>query len=292
MNLKRFVKGMVEINRGYIKEQLDRKRISRQKKYSYFDLYDRVHECSRPCFVLSTGRCGTQLLTKLLNLHKQIIAYHKPQPELIFYSKKAYLNYSSKHNELAWVIDAARYELIKDAFLLDKQYVETNNRITFFAYQLAEIYPDSKFIHLVREPIAFVRSGISRNWYSGRHPHDEGRICPSQTENINWDDYSNVQKIAWLWNETNTFIESFKRNLREERCLTVFSEELFQKPRVSNSILTFLGLDTIPNKKILSNLKKPINKQKFLEEVSAQDLELIKELTPLREKYYQNGGDE
>ncbi|MDZ7690395.1 MAG: hypothetical protein U5K69_04470 [Balneolaceae bacterium] len=105
------------------------------------------------------------------------------------------------------IVDAARYEQIRNAWLLDKKYIETNNRITFFCYALSELFPKSQFIHLVRQPEAFITSGLARDWYSNSVLHDEGRIKPTDNE------LQQVEKIAWLWNETNHFIEQFKREI-------------------------------------------------------------------------------
>ena len=74
-------------------------------KYDYTELYDIVHKESEPCFVLSTGRCGTALLTKIFEQHSDIDVHHTPTPELVYYSKLAHENQKSMSNEIKYLVD-------------------------------------------------------------------------------------------------------------------------------------------------------------------------------------------
>lgn len=283
MNLQRIFRNFVQTNINFVKKEFEQKKINVDPGYDFRELYDIVHREAEPCFVLSTGRCGTELLTKLFQTNRKLRAYHTPSPELVYYSKYAYENWSTKYNELQTAVDTARYELIRNSFILNKKYVETNNRITFFAYQLAQLYPKAKFIHLIRNPISFVKSGLKRDWYTGKNPHDEGRIELNDPE---WTGYTNEKKIAWLWNETNKFIESFKESVNRERTLTVFAENLFNKVEESRRIFDFISVEAPADNKIKKLISKPINpgkkgKVNITDEVMEQ---LEKELL-LRDKY-------
>ena len=256
MKIKRFIEGMIKSNIQYIKNEFEKKQVDTQKKYDYKQLYKIVHENADPCFVLSTGRCGTALLTKIFEKHSNVDVHHEPIPELVYYSKFAYENHKNLSNEIKYLVDAARYDQIRNAFLLKKTFIETNNRITFFAYQLKELYPKANFIHLIRNPISFIKSGMARNWYTGKNPHDEGHIVMNTDT---WNKYSQTEKIAWLWNETNQFIEEFKQQTEPERTLTVFAEDLFRNPQTINEIFNFLKLDTFSFDQINSLIKDPVN---------------------------------
>lgn len=160
------------------------------------------------------------LFTKLLDSCEDIISVHEPHPELSYHSSLAFED-PRDSDALKMGIDMSRYEYIRNAHLLGKRYAETNNRISFFAYYLAELYPNARFVHLIRHPEDFIRSGVKRNWYSGSTLYDEGRI---KTERF--DSYPVAEKVAGLWLETNKFIHKFAEEF-PERTYTLKSEELF-----------------------------------------------------------------
>ena len=69
-----------------------------EKKYldrsitDYGSLPQEVFEKSEPVFVLSTGRCGTKLLTKLFETSVSWPVHHEPQPMMNYASRYAYEN--------------------------------------------------------------------------------------------------------------------------------------------------------------------------------------------------------
>jgi len=257
----RFVKKMYILNASTIKQTIRSKNINSRENINYTTLPKIVHEEARCCFVLSTGRCGTKLLTKLLGLSNKVICEHTPLPELVYFSKLAYEIGLEHKNEFQLGIDMARYELIRDAFLGNQIYVETNNRITFFAPFLAKVFKKAKFIHLVRHPGDFVRSGIRRKWYSGNQSHEAGRIVPKNI--LGWNRMTKIEKIAWLWNETNQFIEEFKADIGDtNRVMFVKAEDLFSKTEMPLEIFGFLKIEPPSKKKIINVINRPVNVQK------------------------------
>lgn len=283
MNIKKNIDLFLTANRKVLK-QIFRNKLIHTKIVDYNNLYTEVHEKASPCFVLSTGRCGTHLLTKLLALNDKFQVYHEPVPSLIYYSKFAFENNDTKYDEIKTAIDAARYEYIRDSYLLGLQFVETNNRITFFASQLSELYPKAKFIHLVRNPLTFVKSGLNRDWYTGKNSHDEGRIRLKGNE---WGGFTNTQKIAWLWENTNQFIESFKQKIVAERIITIRSEDLFKDVKYAESLFEFLESPMISRDKIEKVIGKPTNVSRGNKSSLTDDefVEQIKPFLTLTEKY-------
>lgn len=276
-------KQLVEINKGFFQDQLTKRELDQFKSDNIELLHDHVCQNAAPCFVLSTGRCGTALLNNLLALHPKLIAAHSPTIELTYHSEFAYLNHEENASICKAHIDAARYEFVRDSFIQQKVYVETNQRITFFAHQLAELYPKATFIHLYRHPYKFISSGVARNWYEAGKLRDEGRI--SAADKTYWKSLSQEQKIAWLWQETNSFIEKFKNSVNDERVLTVKAEEFFTNPKIAESIFKHIGVEPITETKIQSVIKKPVNKQPKKVEKSAYPEE-IHSLMPLMKSYY------
>jgi len=214
------------------------------------------------CYVLSTGRCGTKLLNQILLISHNSYPVHKPIPELISSSKRAYETLSHNPEIYEETFRASREDYLLHAAVRDKIYIETNNKITFFAPVIKDILPNSIFIHLVRHPGDFVRSGIRRKWYSDNHDYDYGRIHPiTNPVNERWDHFNQIEKIGWLWNETNQYIENFKKELPAKRIIFVKAEDLFDNIEVSREIYKFIGLNDFNEKVISKLIKKPVNAQ-------------------------------
>lgn len=250
-------KNYLSHNKAFFENLKNKKAISKMKGIDFSSLTDRVHQEYDPIFVLSTGRNGTLLLTNLLSNFKNVMVYHEPEPELSMASKMAYEKHQLDSSFVAGMFEGARYELLRSSFLMNQKYIETNNRITFFAYEIAKLYPQSKFIHLVRHPASFIKSGLGRNWYSGNSLYDEARIVDKN--NLSWSESNTYEKIAWLWNETNEFIEEFKVSIPSVRVLTIKSEEMFHSIEVNRSIIEFCGLGPISDAKINKTIRSKAN---------------------------------
>ena len=252
-----------KLNARFVRTVIKNYKFSKRTNITYGESFE-IEFLSdvKPVFVLSTGRCGTEFLTKILNKIIGFDVYHSPKPEMIFFTKYAYANYNKATEEIKNILKAARLELILESYLRNRRYIETNNLITFFAYAAAEVFPRAKFIHLVRHPASFVRSGIRRNWYSGDNLHDLGRIKPLRNSE-NFNRMSKIEKIGWLWNETNQFIENFKKNIDENRrILFMKSEDMFTNIDRLQDIFQFLEVN-VERKYLVNQIsRKPVNRQK------------------------------
>ncbi|HLR32400.1 MAG TPA: sulfotransferase [Fodinibius sp.] len=195
------------------------------------DFPERVLRDTPALFVLSTGRTGTDFVRHLLQQAKGLRVEHEAVPGLAAASRFLYDHSLVNHKGGQAAFLAARYHMIQDAYMFKKQYVETNNRLTFFAPAIRDLMPESRFVHLVRHPGAFVRSGMRRGYYTSEYIVDYGKLRPTEQDEVfeEWESYSRIEKISWLWYRTNTLIEEFKKSC-PERILTVKSEDLFTKP--------------------------------------------------------------
>ena len=218
-----------------------------------------------PIFFISTGRCGTKWFSDLLSNDKSLMVLHNPVPNLAVQGKLAYEIFSKgnltdfERNLLKEIFFVGREQLLRYSYKTGKRYIETNNYITFFAPILIELFPDAKFIHLYRHPGEFVRSGIRRKYYTPNNSDNIKRITPiNEIQNENWKSFSQIEKTSWLWNETNLFIENFKKK-HPENCIDFNFNEL----SVDNvlSLLKFLDVE-ISKSTILKSLTKKSNTQK------------------------------
>ena len=218
----------------------ERYKIKKQVE-SFLELPELMFSEMEPVFVVSTGRAGSELLVRLMGESKIGNVYHEPRPRMFYGSKLLFeTKQDIQSKQIAYL--NARYDLLKKAYLEEKRYIETNNRNTFFISALNKLFSKAKFIHLVRHPGDFVRSGIRRKYYSGNE-HDDSRIKPQANEKAfsEWAGFSEIEKVGWLWNATNNFIEEEKLHLNIGNILFVKSEDLFVKPDTYNKICRFLN---------------------------------------------------
>jgi len=266
-----------------------------RRKISTDELKSRLHELDRPVFFLSTGRTGTKWFADLFSHDREIKAFHAPSPDLAMQNLFAYglqqdsqLGKRQVNEILGNIFLAGRETYLRYSYKCMRRYLETNNHITFFAPALAELLPQARFIHVYRHPGDFVSSGLKRDWYRGEGK-DVRQIVPLHGKDKEaWSGYHRISKISWLWKETNSFIETFKESLPEERFLsfdfsTMDSDSLMEVVRFTGS--------GIKEKQIRKKIDRRLNDQHFnsSERYSNwpdKDKQLVVDICgPLAEKY-------
>lgn len=209
-----------------------------------------------PVFILSTGRAGSKFMATLLDCARNVAAYHEPRPTLQYFSDYAF-HHQAEEKILSNMIDAARMEAILDAFIKNKIYVESNQCLTFFAPVTAKRFQESKFVHVVRHPGDFVRSALRKGWHKNDSIWESGRVKMADTDR--WDQMDHIEKLSWVWNTTNLFIEEFKKNIDSGRVLTLKIEALSENKDKRNELFQFIGAQGIPPEKIEGLLSEGVN---------------------------------
>ena len=77
-----------------------------------------------------------------------------------------------------------------------------------------------------------------------------------------WEVLSDIEKIAWLWNETNSYVENFLATLSSENYIQIRAEDMFSDPVVVTELFKFVGLDDIKSEKISKMQKRQVNQQR------------------------------
>lgn len=243
-----------------------------QKKGTIYDLRkSEFKTLPPPVFFLSTGRAGTAWFSKLISKDKSVKVLHNPAPNLALQGKLAFQYLSEKdvsdtHSTLLKEIYlAGRENDLRYSFKTQRRIMETNNGISFFAPVLAELFPDAKFVHLVRHPLEFIESGLKRNYYTN---------SVEDSRRLNADDFFNSQdhatqisKIAWLWFTTNDFIRQLSKKNAHKFFLFPFHNLELKSIR---ELLTFLEVN-VSDTEILKMIGKPVNVQKKGEAKSFND---------------------
>ena len=76
-----------------------------------------------------------------------------------------------------------------------------------------------------------------------------------------WSALTDIEKLAWLWNETNGFVETFLATLEASTpVLRVLAERMFTEPEVAEGLSEFVGA-RLSARQIRGIQKKRINRQ-------------------------------
>jgi len=235
-----------------------------KKKISTEVLLSDLSLLETPVFFLSTGRCGTHWFSKLISKDRTVKDFHSPYPNLSIQNKFMFSLWHQKtehHQKIeigSQIFLAGREQHLRFAYKCQRRYFETNNHITFFAPVISKIIPQAKFIHLYRHPGEFVRSGIRRGWYEQNEQANAKLITPPNDVN-SWSKFSQIEKIGWLWNETNGFIEQFKQSVGPDRVFDVNINQLNYTG--IERLLDFINVSISPGI-IKRHLKSRVNVQK------------------------------
>ncbi|NTW09633.1 MAG: sulfotransferase [Anaerolineaceae bacterium] len=237
------------------------------RKNEPYGTYDSINPC---VFVLSTGRVGTKTLAELFTLDNHVFAYHEPLPKFFGLSRMCYDQSdgaSVGQNVEAALVEAfltGRRDLLNCSLYNNRGYIETSPQVTFVAPFILKVIPDARFIHVVRNPQEVVASGVRRKWYTGQI-NDQWRITPRPGDPFEpiWGKLDQVEKILWLWAETNRWILDFSATQGKGHCQMIHSEDLFSgNADTIRSLYDHPGLAMPAERKIRHILRKPINAQK------------------------------
>jgi hypothetical protein len=190
---------------------------------------NKFKDLKSPVFFLSTGRCGTAWLSDLMKMDKSLMIVHAPENPLLSQSKLFYELYQDGGlSDREWRIFQELYlgafeHLFFNCIKSGKRLVITESRCSFFAPIIAKLIPQANFVHVYRHPGEFVRSGIRRGYYVKEDHTQLNKIEPLVDDKvkINWAQFNQIQKISWLWNETNSFIESSKIHIDNSKFHTL-----------------------------------------------------------------------
>jgi len=238
-----------------------------KRKISADELKRRLDQIEKPVFFLSTGRTGTMWLARLFSKDRGIKAFHAPSPDLAAQNLFAYAlqkdqSFSKEQvNEiLSQTFLAGRETYLRYSYKCERRYLETNNHITFFAHTIAELLPQARFVHIHRHPGDFVSSGLKRKWYSSGDIELRQIVPVEGQDKEAWSGYHNIQKIAWLWKESNAYIDSFKQSLPSDK---VFTLDFSTMDVDSIQKLIEFADARISDKQIRKSMKRRLNQQQF-----------------------------
>ena len=218
-----------------------------------------------PVFVVGSGRCGTRMIKKLLSGVDTIEARHEYVRNAFQRESTLYLlgklSYEDMARKLFDIYSPAIYYSEAEIFL------DSNQHLCWCVDVLASLFPDSKFIHLVRDGRKVVSSffhklnifddhgaKVLRDWMEGRET-----VPPTLTENF-WqilppEGYNMFQRICYHWVMSNEDIMSSLDNIPRERQMFIRLEDLATSEKVMTDFLSFLNVPY--NKSFMETMKRP-----------------------------------
>jgi len=188
-----------------------------------------------PFFLVGAERSGTTMLRLMLTHHPKIFFHHefvysveKISPSGSFPKKEDYIAYLESDrifkNENLKIIDSESYVEIVGNFL--SQLKKNNNKPVIGAtvhrnFQfLPKIWPNSKYIHMVRDPRDVAFSYVNKGWAG------------------------HVWTASDVWLKTEKAWQVFQRTIKPQNYCTVHYENLVRYPvRELQKICKFMGVD-------------------------------------------------
>lgn len=189
-------------------------------------------------FILSTGRSGSNTIASTLSQMPNCTCVHEAQPVLIEESS-AYRYGEVTPGHIRDLLRATRPQVLQGA-----EYGESNQTLSLVIPELVTVFPEAKFVWLVRNGLDVVASAVGRGWYP---TDDEGWDALDRTRRrwvlnrvegdrvgdvtkSQWLSMSTFERCCWYWSYINRLIERDLETYAKERfrtiCLENFNRDL------------------------------------------------------------------
>lgn len=219
---------------------------------------------TQPFFIVSSGRSGTAMMVKALSSAPEITIEHEYMVHIV--QPLAVRRY---HGLVT--VGAARAALAAThgaalRYAQTPLWGDSSNKLSWLIPDLAALFPEARFIHLVRDGRKVASSyfhKLAAECYDERstqilaaHLADPGfKPAPPPEKKYWWPQarandplaeefsrFDQFQRIAWHWAEVNRVILDGLTAVPAERCHFVRLEDLRAQPSAVAQIFSFLGL--------------------------------------------------
>jgi hypothetical protein len=232
-----------------------------------------------PVFILGTGRSGSLQMAKMLERIHGIQSHHEYLFENILKTAVLFRMGIIEGDEVKDLLKKTHLPAIN--YSTEPIWVDSSNALPWIIGPLYEIFPNARFIHLVRDGRKVVSSfyhkftdvmyhnqsvKILREWLANRdvlmEPPPEKkywRPLPSLGEKYfkEFNDFSQFQRLCYYWQDCNISIHNSLKTIPEGQKFTFKLEDVVHDATVLENFLAIFGLDY--EEKYLDVLKKPVN---------------------------------
>ncbi len=216
-----------------------------------------------PFFIVSSGRSGTAMMVKALAAAEGVTIEHE---YMVHYVQPLAVR---RYQGLADEGEAkATLSMTHGAALRHAQtrlWGDSSNKLSWLIPDLAKLFPEARFIHLVRDgrKVAssyFYKLGhecyddrsteILADYLSGRTtdapPPEKKYWWPQPKSGEPWANefprFNQFQRIVWHWSEVNRVILRDLKDIPENRRMFIRLEDLRAQPSTVTSLMGFLGI--------------------------------------------------
>jgi hypothetical protein len=158
-------------------------------------------------FVLGLGRSGTVSIAQLLNADPKAYVCHEPVRQ----DFPAYVRAFHMPSDAERYVERFRS---KEIFLRAGPrgcpvYGEVNSALRRHVYALRKVFPQARFVHLIRDGRAVVRSMMARATMTSRDPYT-ATIAPRPGDPYFhvWPEMDRFAKLCWYWQAENAFVRT------------------------------------------------------------------------------------
>lgn len=255
---------------------------------NFYPSYLDISSC-KLCFILGTGRCGTKSIAANLDKHNDIYASHEEIKQFMRLSTELAHKVKSEKSVKEEVYQIFKHKTLKNPVGY-KSIIHSDQRLWNMIPILKEIFPDSKFIHLIRDGRNTVRSMYARNWFAdnefelNQYQWAEFRLNGSkagEVEKNKWESWGSFERCCWYWAFIN---KSIYQTLKKESSYLIKLENLNQD---LSGLLDYLDITMEDFKFEKYNPVKEKDKKTYQFEWSEQEEELFQEIAgKIQDKFY------
>ena len=226
---------------------------------------------TQPVFIVSSGRSGTHALAKVLNSYESIDFNHEYccehiQPLAVKWSHRL-IGYREVFDVL-WNTHIAGYRYSEADIWGD-----ASNKLSWLVSPLDQLFPNAKFIQIVRDGRKVVSSFYNklgnevyfpddvaalRNWMKYKR---NVSVAPPPEKRYWWNippvGCNQFTAICWHWHLIHTAIEESFEDIPEERKRTFKLEQVVSDPAMFEELVKFVGVEYQDGK--FAMLKRPHN---------------------------------
>ena len=232
-----------------------------------------------PVFILGSGRCGTFQISRLLESVGEIEAHHEYLFENILKSAVLYRMNAIKSEDVKSMLTKTHRPAIH--YSEKKFWVDSSNALPWIIEPLYEMFPNARFIHLIRDGRKVVSSfynkfsdvvyddrcvSIVNEWLENPEimpePSPEKkywRPFPVKGESFcnEFKEFNRFQRLCYYWQDVNISIRNSLKVIPETQKMFVRLEDLTSDTEVLKGFLEMF--DTEINDDFIEMLKRPVN---------------------------------
>jgi hypothetical protein len=234
---------------------------------------------SVPIFILGSGRCGTFQIFKLLEGIDGLETHHEYLFENILNPAALFRMKVIKSRDVKSVLEKTHKPAIH--YAEEKFWIDSSNALPWIVEPLYEMFPNARFIHLIRDGRKVVSSfynkfsdvvyddrcvSVVNEWLEKPSTVPEPppekkywRPFPVKGESFydEFKNFSRFQRLCYYWQDLNMSIRNSLIDIPDRQKMFVRLEDITS----DNVVLkNFLGMfDTEINDDFIEMLKKPVN---------------------------------